>query len=656
VWCGVRMAAAEELLQAVVLADSFDTKFYPITLHMPRSLLPLVNVPMIDYTLEFLVSAGVQEIFILCCWKAQQIQAYISKSRWPEAPNVIIRTIVSTRCLSTGDALREIYHMQIINSDFILVSGDVISNMKLDPILQAHRAHRSQDKSTIMTVVFKKAAPHHRSRSHEDDSIVVINPTTGQLLCLENDLEEDSINIDPDVFSKNDCVQFRYDLIDCRIDICSPEVLSVCADNFDYNDLRQEFIRGVVVDEVYKYKIYTHIIASEYAARVNILHTYDSVSKDILHRWTYPMVPDCNFMGSTSYKYVRGNIYKEEGIKLARSCTLGRDTVIGQGTEVGNNTIISNSVIGRNCKIGANVKIVGSYVWDGAVVGDGVLIFNSIICNEANILANAVIEKSSVISFRVVIGSGARVGPYAKIALAPQETNDEVEFEEVSLGPGGIGVRWLDPEPKPTNHMIVEEEEKDDTDTNSEYDDASDSEGDELWEQTVENLDEDAKWVSEVEATIQRAIDEDHQIDNLRLELKTLKLTFEHRTFSDMGCVALCKLLKTAASSGGADPMAMAKLVGKWAPMLKGYVIAYDEQMGLLSALLKFFEENPSLVPSLIHVLNGLYTLDIVEEDAILAWRSKADDSQKKILQSCEAFFNWLEGAEEDDDEDDDEE
>jgi len=36
VWCGVRMAAAEELLQAVVLADSFDTKFYPITLHMPR--------------------------------------------------------------------------------------------------------------------------------------------------------------------------------------------------------------------------------------------------------------------------------------------------------------------------------------------------------------------------------------------------------------------------------------------------------------------------------------------------------------------------------------------------------------------------------------------------------------------------------------------
>jgi translation initiation factor eIF-2B subunit epsilon len=121
-------------------------------------------------------------------------------------------------------------------------------------------------------------------RSQEDDSVVVINPATGQLLNLENDREEDAVNLDTDVFAENSSVQFRYDLLDCRIDICSPEVLSVCADNFDYNDLRQDFIRGVVVDEVYKYKIFTHIISTEYAARVNILRTYDSVSKDIIHR------------------------------------------------------------------------------------------------------------------------------------------------------------------------------------------------------------------------------------------------------------------------------------------------------------------------------------------------------------------------------------
>jgi hypothetical protein len=34
-------------------------------------------------------------------------------------------------CVSSGDALREMYALQLIKSDFVLVTGDVISNMKL---------------------------------------------------------------------------------------------------------------------------------------------------------------------------------------------------------------------------------------------------------------------------------------------------------------------------------------------------------------------------------------------------------------------------------------------------------------------------------------------------------------------------------------------
>ncbi len=62
-----------------------------------------------------------------------------SQSRWVDIPDVIIRTVIATNLLSSGDALREIYNLQVIKSDFILVSGDVISNMKLQPVLEAHR-------------------------------------------------------------------------------------------------------------------------------------------------------------------------------------------------------------------------------------------------------------------------------------------------------------------------------------------------------------------------------------------------------------------------------------------------------------------------------------------------------------------------------------
>ena len=49
------------VLQAV-LADSFTQSFRPITLEHPKALLPLVNVAMIEYTLEWLAMSGVEEV------------------------------------------------------------------------------------------------------------------------------------------------------------------------------------------------------------------------------------------------------------------------------------------------------------------------------------------------------------------------------------------------------------------------------------------------------------------------------------------------------------------------------------------------------------------------------------------------------------------
>lgn len=53
---------ARNVLQAVVLADSFTQRFRPMTVETPKVLLPLVNVPMIEYTLEWLATNKVQEV------------------------------------------------------------------------------------------------------------------------------------------------------------------------------------------------------------------------------------------------------------------------------------------------------------------------------------------------------------------------------------------------------------------------------------------------------------------------------------------------------------------------------------------------------------------------------------------------------------------
>ena len=64
-----------------------------------------------------------------------------------------VTTIVSTSCLSAGEALRIIDQRDCIKSDFVLCNADTVSNLSLAPVLEAHRARRAADKNAIMTLV-----------------------------------------------------------------------------------------------------------------------------------------------------------------------------------------------------------------------------------------------------------------------------------------------------------------------------------------------------------------------------------------------------------------------------------------------------------------------------------------------------------------------
>lgn len=47
--------------------------------------------------------------------------------------------ISSEDSLSLGDALRDIDAKGLIKSDFVLVSGDIVSNMKLKQLIEMHK-------------------------------------------------------------------------------------------------------------------------------------------------------------------------------------------------------------------------------------------------------------------------------------------------------------------------------------------------------------------------------------------------------------------------------------------------------------------------------------------------------------------------------------
>ena len=54
-------------------------------------------------------------------------------------PGLLVKTIVGLDTLSAGDALRTINDIGCIKHDFVLIQGDVISNMSLAKALVAHK-------------------------------------------------------------------------------------------------------------------------------------------------------------------------------------------------------------------------------------------------------------------------------------------------------------------------------------------------------------------------------------------------------------------------------------------------------------------------------------------------------------------------------------
>ncbi|RRT66346.1 hypothetical protein BHE74_00041591 [Ensete ventricosum] len=95
---------------------------------------------MIEYTLAWLESVGVEEVFVFCCAHSQQLKQYLNQSEWTKpAARFSVTTIESHDAISAGDALRidgltKIYKKEFalplaVITDFSIKTFDMVSKM-----------------------------------------------------------------------------------------------------------------------------------------------------------------------------------------------------------------------------------------------------------------------------------------------------------------------------------------------------------------------------------------------------------------------------------------------------------------------------------------------------------------------------------------------
>ncbi|CAJ2674542.1 unnamed protein product [Trifolium pratense] len=698
-------------LQAILIADSFTTKFRPITLERPKVLLPLVNAPMINYTLTWLESAGVEEVFVFCCAHSKQVINYLEKSEWFNQPNFTVTTIESQNSVSAGDALRVIYERNVIHGDFVLVSGDTVSNMSLTQALLEHKERKKKDSNAVMTMVIKRSKTNpaiHQSRLGTDEIFMAIDPDTKQLLYYEDkaDYSKGTLHLENSLLADNPSLSLHHDKQDCYIDICSPEVLSLFTDNFDYQHLRRHFVKGLLVDDIMGYKIFVHEICSDYAARIDNFRSYDTVSKDIIHRWTYPLVPDVMNFGNTTTKLERQGIYRASEISQSQSAVVGPFSVIGFGTKIGNNTKILNSVVGEGCKIGSNVHIEGCYIWDNVTIEDGCKLRYGIVCDGVTMKSGSALEPGVVLSFKVVVGKEFVVPTYSQVSLLQQpieeDSDEELEYADSTsaitstldksdgesdselsdthfnpaseLGFGGVGYIWPKCEggheeewrhsvAPITEDKILEAVKALEDELELILDGNTLPPSGELKPNSIDSDEDDNDdlrddFDKEVEETFLRAVHENIQENHLTLEVNSLKLSY-NKIAADCAGALFYAMMKYAVdmphSSAERLTQNVQAVLAKWKKVLTSYLNDMDEQ---IEVILKFeemcLESAKEYAPLFAQILHYMYNEDIIEEDAILSWedeKKEADESDKVFVKQAQTFIQWLKEAPEEDEE-----
>jgi mannose-1-phosphate guanylyltransferase len=133
-------------MRAILLAAGFGTRLRPITDKIPKCLVPINGKPLIDYWLEQLTKAGVDQFLINTHYLHEQVEAYIEQSEFASMVNLVYEK----ELLLTGGTV-------IANKDFIgdepfmLVHADNLSLCDYKEFINAHKNRPSNTEITMMT-------------------------------------------------------------------------------------------------------------------------------------------------------------------------------------------------------------------------------------------------------------------------------------------------------------------------------------------------------------------------------------------------------------------------------------------------------------------------------------------------------------------------
>lgn len=121
-------------MKAVILAGGYGKRLRPLTDSVPKALIQVAGKAIVERQINWLKSYGVNEIIMCIGYLKEKIIENISSGH---KFNVSVGYVVEDEPLGTAGALRNAEHLLKAEKSFIVVNGDVLTN--INPLTLAEK-------------------------------------------------------------------------------------------------------------------------------------------------------------------------------------------------------------------------------------------------------------------------------------------------------------------------------------------------------------------------------------------------------------------------------------------------------------------------------------------------------------------------------------
>jgi len=390
----------------VILASANDgDNLYPLTDAQPLPLLPVANRPILSYQLEMLERAhGFTEVLIVT-YESNLPQLHAYASEVYKGP-LRLELVTVPEGFGSADALRHLRSK--LRRDFVLLSGDVITDLPFQQIADLHRLH-----GAAATALFKEQQPRDgaekkKARALDGADFVGTDEKRQRLLHLEAaaDCEQGLISVSQALLRAYPHVQVHTGLTDAHVYVLAHWTLSVLELKPNFGSVKFELLpylvrkqflsqanlsitpakpRALQVKGSSALRCCCYVMAHDagYCQRVNSLASYMQANLDLAR-------------GGVSHfdKAPEPNEQLKEGNFAAKS--FSAECARGAGVEVGGRSSIKKSTVGPHCRIGSSVKLTNCVLMDHVVLHDKVSMSNVVVCSDAEIGEGASLKDAQV--------------------------------------------------------------------------------------------------------------------------------------------------------------------------------------------------------------------------------------------------------------------